>query len=73
MPTLASFKGLCVAIITVLIYKPLSPIIHVYGKFAIKSKKSIPDEVKDEPLTHVQETTEEKPIEDGIVDKVEDK
>ena len=68
-----AFKGLCVAIITVLIYKPLSPIIHGYGKFAIKSKKPVPDEVKDEPITHVQETTEEKPIEDNIVDKVEDK
>ncbi len=29
-------KGLAVALITVLVYKPLSPIIHGYGKFAIK-------------------------------------
>ena len=46
-------KGLAVAIITVLIYKPLSPIIHGYGKFAIgKEKKNIE--------TPIDETTEPK-------------
>lgn len=59
-------KGLLVSLITIFVYKPLSPIIHGYGKFAIKSKKPIPEEVNSEPLTHVQEPTanvEEKPEE----------
>ena len=55
-----AFKGLAVAIITVLVYKPLSPIIHGYGKFAIGKEKKVVL-VPDEP-----ETIEDKPIDKTI-------
>jgi hypothetical protein len=62
-------KGLAVAIITVLIYKPLSPIIHGYGKFAIKKKA--PEFEEAEP----SETNEEikDTVEDVVVDAPENK
>jgi len=48
-------KGLLVAIITVLVYKPLSPIIHGYGKFAIKKKQLAqePTPIGSEPLSAI--------------------
>ena len=59
-----AFKGLCVAILTILVYKPLSPIIHGYGKFAIGKEKQrlVPqeEEPKEEPHQEApQETTQE--------------
>ena len=57
-----AFKGLAVAIITVLVYKPLSPIIHGYGKFAIgKEKKAVL--VPDEPETKLVEVDQNEPVE----------
>ena len=51
-------KGLAVALITVLVYKPLSPIIHGYGKFAIKKfdKPQVEDVATEE--------TQEAPLQD---------
>ena len=55
-----AFKGLAVAIITVLVYKPLSPIIHGYGKFAIKKKTvPAPEEIKDQHTEVPVEPTED--------------
>ena len=51
-------KGLAVALITVLVYKPLSPIIHGYGKFAIKKF----DKPQVEDVAPVE--TQEAPIQD---------
>ena len=55
-------KGLAVAIITVLIYKPLSPIIHGYGRFAIKKIDKIPQE-EPAPQQEPVKEEEEKPQE----------
>ena len=58
-----AFKGLAVAIITVLVYKPLSPIIHGYGKFAIKKKTvPAPEETVTQPV-ETQSTDSEVPSE----------
>ena len=56
-------KGLIVAVITVLIYKPLSPIIHGYGRFA--SKKTLPPKEEEpdqanEPVLIVDATEPEQ-------------
>lgn len=51
-------KGLAVALITVLVYKPLSPIIHGYGKFAIKKF----DKPQVEDVAPVE--TQEAPLQD---------
>ncbi len=62
-------KGLAVALITVLVYKPLSPIIHGYGKFAIKKfdkpqeEAVIPVEEAVAPQETVEASTEETPKE----------
>jgi len=62
-----AFKGLAVAIITVLVYKPLSPIIHGYGKFAIKKKTvPAPEEIKDQPTEAPVEPTEDTPKVDDV-------
>ena len=58
-----AFKGLAVAIITVLVYKPLSPIIHGYGKFAIKKKTvPAPEETVSQPV-EAQSANSEVPSE----------
>ena len=58
-----AFKGLAVAIITVLVYKPLSPLIHGYGKFAIKKKTvPAPEETVTQPV-ETQSTDSEVPSE----------
>lgn len=62
-------KGLAVAIMTVLVYKPLSPIIHGYGKFAIKKfdkpqeEAVAPVEEAVAPQETVEASTEETPKE----------
>ena len=57
-----AFKGLAVAIITVLVYKPLSPIIHGYGKFAIKKKTvPAPNGIVSQPTEVPAEQTEDTP------------
>ena len=48
-------KGLMVAIITVIVYKPLSPIIHGYGKFAIGKEKQLQAHIEQEPAAQEDE------------------
>lgn len=59
-------KGLAVAVITVLIYKPLSPIIHGYGKFAFKKKAAVDAPAEESKVP----TTSE--VEDTVKDEVTD-
>ena len=55
-------KGLLVAIMTILIYKPLSPIIHGYGKFAIGKEKLQQLQNSEEPQeVKTEETPQEEP------------
>ena len=63
-----AFKGLAVAIITVLVYKPLSPIIHGYGRFAIGKEKKVaaPEEIKDQPTEAPVEPTKDTPKVDDV-------
>ena len=55
-------KGLLVAIMTILIYKPLSPIIHGYGKYAIGKEKLQQLQNSEEPQeVKTEETPQEEP------------
>ena len=55
-------KGLLVATMTVLIYKPLSPIIHGYGKYAFKKEK--PAMIEEEPPKETEEVPTEVQVEE---------
>ena len=62
-----AFKGLAVAIITVLVYKPLSPIIHGYGRFAIGKEKKVaaPEELPDQ-TSEVENAAETQPVDSEV-------